>query len=261
MTFSLDDFSLAGKVAIVTGAGARANSIGEAYACGLALAGASVLIADLDAKGADRVAARIVAERGSAYGVAVDITDPRSVKAMTDAAIGHFGGIDILVNNAALMVEVERTPVSQVPIESWNRVLAVNVTGALNCAQAVIPTMIERGGGKIVNQVSAGAFPPWGIYGVSKLALTGLTTALAKELGRKNINVNAIAPGMTDSSAGVSLTPEGSPLRTLLQTLAAGNPDGATADLVGALILLCSKAGRWIHGQTLHVDGGWVMRP
>jgi len=261
MAQSLDAFSLDGKVAIVTGAGARANSIGEAYAIALAEAGASIVVADLSEGGAQSVADTIVEKGGQAVGVKVDITDESSVAAMAERAGQVFGGVDILVNNAALMVEIERRPVSQTPLDEWNRVMNVNVTGALNCAKAVIPGMLARGGGKIVNQVSGGAFPPWGIYGISKLALVGLTTALAREVGRKGINVNAIAPGMTDSSAGASLTPPDSPLYRLLDKLALGNPAGRTVDLAGALLLLCSSAGDWIHGQVLHVDGGWVVRP
>lgn len=259
--FSLDAFRLDGKVAIVTGAGARKNSIGEAYANGLAAAGAAVVVADLDVDGAGRVAQAIVEAGGQASATRVDITDQASVRAMAAFARQTFGGVDILVNNAALMVDVDFTPSTQISIESWNRVMAVNVTGALICAQAVVPMMRERGGGKIVNQVSAGAFPAVGAYGVSKLALVGVTTSLAKELGRDNINVNAIAPGMTASEAGSSLTPDGSPLPTLLKMICAMRPRGEPDELVGALLLLCSPAGAWITGQVLHVDGGWIIQP
>lgn len=256
MTFTLDGFSLKGKVAIVTGAGARPNSIGEAYAKGLAAAGANVVVADLDAGGAERVAAAIGAQ---AIGVGVDITDPASAAAMVAAAKAKFGGVDILVNNAALMVEVGRNPAIATPIDHWNKVMAVNVTGALNCAQAVVGSMRERGGGKIINQASAGAFPAGGVYGITKLAIVGLTTALAKELGPDNIQVNCIAPGMTRSEAGLSLTPEDSPLVRLVGMLAP-KPRGEPEDLVGPLLMLCSRAGDWMTGQTLNVDGGWVMR-
>lgn len=259
--FSLDDFKLDGKVAIVTGAGARQNSIGEHYAKGLAAAGAAVVVADLDGAGAERVAGEIASAGGRAKGVRVDITDPASAAAMVEAARSAFGGVDILVNNAALMIDMDHSSATRMPIETWNRIMAVNVTGALICAQAAVPLMRERGGGKIVNQTSAGAFPATSVYGVSKLSLVALTTALAFELGRDNINVNAIAPGMTASGAGSMMTPDGSPLPEMLKMITAMRPRGAPDELVGALMLLCSPAGAWITGQVLHVDGGWIVRP
>jgi NAD(P)-dependent dehydrogenase (short-subunit alcohol dehydrogenase family) len=261
MSFTLDQFRLDGKVAIVTGAGARRNSIGEAYAQGLAAAGASIVVADLDKAGAERIAHELRERGHKAIGVGVDITDPSSASAMALAAEHEYGGVDILVNNAALMLEIERVKAIDLPLSAWNRVMNVNLTGALICCQAVVPMMRKRGGGKIVNQVSGGAFPPAGVYGISKLGLVGLTTTLAKELGPDRINVNAIAPGMTDSDAGKALTPEGSPFRTMLTSLCALRAQGSTAELVGALCLICSQAGDWISGQVLHVDGGWVMRP
>ena len=261
MTFSLNQFSLKNKVAIVTGAGGRGNSIGRAYAFGLANAGASIVVADLNGEGAERVASEINASGGKAIAVQVDITSPSSVKAMTDTTVNAFGGIDILVNNAALMVEIGDQMTIDVDIDSWNKTLAVNLTGALNCAQAVVPFMKQRQGGKIINQVSGGAFPASTMYGVSKLALVGLTTTLARELGPSNINVNAIAPGIVNSDAGKSLTPSDAPFRQALEMACALRVDGQPDELVGALILLCSEAGAWMTGQVLHVDGGWVIRP
>jgi NAD(P)-dependent dehydrogenase (short-subunit alcohol dehydrogenase family) len=260
MTFSLSDFRLDGKVAIVTGAGGRPNSIGEAYCLGLAAAGAKVVAADLNGDGAGSVADRVKAAGGEAVGVQVDITDPRSAEAMVGAVTAAFGGVDILVNNAALMVEL-RDPAMTIPIEAWNRAFAVNLTGALNCSRAVAPAMQARGGGRIVNQVSGGAYPAFSVYGVTKLALVGLTTTLARELGPAKINVNAIAPGMTASSAGDSLTPAGGPFRSMVEAVAAIRAQGQTDDLVGPLLLLCSQAGDWMTGQVLHVDGGWILRP
>jgi len=261
MSFALDQYRLDGKVAIVTGAGGRGNSIGRAYAMGLASAGASVVVADLNAEGAGRVSDEIVAAGGSAIAVGVDITHPESVRALAAAAKQAFGGVDILVNNAALMAELGSSMAADIPIEEWNRIMDVNVTGALNCVQAVVPLMREQGGGKIVNQTSGGAFPAISIYGISKLALVGLTTTLARQLGRENINVNAIAPGNTTSDAGRQLTPDDSPFIKFLEASVAMRVRGAPDELVGSLLLLCSPAGDWITGQVLHVDGGWVLRP
>jgi len=261
MSFSLDQFRLSDKVAIVTGAGGRGNSIGRAYALGLAGAGAAVVVADLNGEGAQRVASEIVEAGGKAIGVQVDITQPESAAKMVAAATAAFGGVDILVNNAALMAELASTTAIDIPLEDWNRIMNVNLTGALICAKAVVPVMRQRGGGKIVNQVSGGAFPAMGAYGISKLALVGLTTTLARQLGREKINVNAIAPGNTTSDAGRQLTPDDSPFVKFLEMSVAMRVRGAPDELVGALLLLCSSAGDWITGQVIHVDGGWILRP
>jgi NAD(P)-dependent dehydrogenase (short-subunit alcohol dehydrogenase family) len=261
MAVTQDLFSLAGRVAIVTGAGGREGGIGEAYASALAAFGASVVVADINADGAAAAAERLRGAGAKALGVAVDITDPASVRAMTDRAVAEFGGVDILVNNAALMVEILRVGTSTIDLETWNRILAVNLTGALLCSQAVAPIMRERGWGRIVNQSSAGAYPALSVYGITKLALVGLTTALAQELGRSNITVNAIAPGITNSGAGESMRAAPSKWSQMVAETCPTRAHGAPDELVGALLYLCSEAGSWTTGQVLHVDGGVVMRP
>ena len=184
---------------------------------GLANAGASVVVADINEAGAKAVADEINAAGGKAIGVRVDITDPASARAMAEAATAAFGGVDILVNNAALMAELGMLHVADVALEEWNRILEVNLTGALICSQAVIPSMRARGGGRIVNQTSGGAFPATSIYGIGKLALVGLTTTLARQLGKEGINVNAIAPGNVTSDAGKMLVPDESPFIKFLE--------------------------------------------
>ncbi len=261
MAFDFKQFRLDGKVAIVTGAGGRGNSIGRAYALGLAHAGAALVVADLHLAGAQAVADEIVASGGKAIAVQVDVADPASTRAMADAAEAAFGGTDILVNNAALMAELGNLQVADIALDDWNRVLSVNLNGALLCSQAVIPSMLARGGGRIVNQTSGGAFPAASVYGIGKLALVGLTTTLARQLGRHNITANAIAPGNVTTDAGKQLVPDDSPFLKFLQMNVATRAQGGPDELVGALLLLCSEAGAWITGQTLHIDGGWVIRP
>jgi NAD(P)-dependent dehydrogenase (short-subunit alcohol dehydrogenase family) len=261
MTFTTDQFRLNGKVAIVTGAGGRGNSIGRAYAMGLAAAGASVVVADLNQAGAQAVADEIVAAGGKAIGMRVDVADEASTLALAASAISAFGGVDILVNNAALMVDVSYDSIDSVSLDAWNKAFAVNTTGAMLCARAVAPSMRERGGGRIVNQASGGAFPATSLYGITKIALVGLTTALAKQYGKAGITVNAIAPGNVMSDAGKMLVPDDSPFIQFLQATCAGRPRGEPDELVGTLLLLCSEAGAWITGQTIHVDGGWILRP
>ncbi len=261
MAFTLDQFRLDGKVAVITGAGGRGNSIGRAYALGLSNAGASIVVADLNGEGAKAVAEEIVAGGRNAIGVQVDVSDETSTLAMGKAAIEAFGGVDILVNNAALMVDVSYDNAETVSMDAWNKAFAVNVNGALLCARAVIPSMRERRGGRIINQTSGGAFPASGLYGITKIALVGLTTSLAKQFGKDGITCNAIAPGNVKSDAGKMLVPDDSPFIQMLKMTCAIHPRGEPEELVGAAVLLCSEAGKWITGQVLHVDGGWVMRP
>lgn len=261
MAFSIDQFRLDGKVAIVTGAGGRGNSIGRAYALGLAQAGAAVVVADLNEAGAQAIAAEITSAGGKAVGVKVDVAEEASTMAMAVAAAAAFGGVDILVNNAALMVDISYDNCETISLDNWNRAFCVNLNGALLCSRAVIPSMRARGGGRIVNQTSGGAFPATGLYGISKLALVGLTTTLAKQFGKDKITCNAIAPGNVTSDAGKALVPDDSPFIKFLEMACAIHPRGAPDALVGTLLLLCSPAGEWITGQTIHVDGGWVMRP
>lgn len=259
--FTNEEFDLTGKVAIVTGAGGRGNSIGRAYSVALANAGASIVVADLNGEGAQKVADEIMELGGEAVAVQVDISDTASVQAMVEVAKQTFGGVDILVNNAALMVEMGASPMMTTDKSQFDKFIAVNVWGAINCTQAVAHSMAARGGGAVVNQVSAGAFPAQSLYGVTKLALVGVTTALATELGHQNIRVNAIAPGLAKTDAGLSMT---SGDIAWVQAVVDRCPIPArdTPDaLCGALLLLVSDAGRWMTAQTLHIDGGWVMRP
>lgn len=261
MAFAMDQFRLDGKVAVVTGAGGRGNSIGRAYALGLAEAGAAVVVADLNHDGAQAVAEEIISAGGKAIAAQVDVADEAATLSMAAAATKAFGGIDILVNNAALMVDISYDNCETISMEAWNRAFAVNLNGALLCARACIPSMRARGGGRIVNQTSGGAFPASGLYGISKLALVGLTTTLAKQFGKQGITCNAIAPGNVKSDAGKMLVPDDSPFIKFLEATCAMRPRGEPDELVGALLLLCSPAGEWITGQTIHVDGGWILRP
>jgi NAD(P)-dependent dehydrogenase (short-subunit alcohol dehydrogenase family) len=137
----------------------------------------------------------------------------------------------------------------------------VNLNGAYLCSRSAVPHMRARGGGRIINQTSGGAYPPATVYGITKIALVGLTVALARELGPDQITVNALAPGLTDSAAGKSLVPEGSPFREMMKQAVAMRPFGVPDDLAGPLLLLAAPAGAWVTGQVLHVDGGWILRP
>jgi NAD(P)-dependent dehydrogenase (short-subunit alcohol dehydrogenase family) len=245
---------LSGSVAIVTGAG---GGIGRAYCRAFAGAGASVVVADIGEEGAKEVAAEIEASGTRALAARVDVSDEESVQSMAAATLERFGRIDVLVNNAALMAEIGPPDLMALSMETWARVFAVNTTGPLLCARAVVPAMRDQGYGKIINQVSGGAFKPSGVYGASKLALVSLTASLAYQLAPSGIRVNAIAPGYVNTEAGRAAA---SPESRLAIERTVPFPFGEPEDLCGALLFLASHASDWVTGQTLGVDGGWVPR-
>ena len=245
-----------GKVAIVTGAG---QGIGEAYAKGLASEGASVVIAEINEAQGRRVADEIASARGKAKFVRVDVASEESTRAMAAATVEAFGGIDYLVNNAAIYHGMQIAPLITVDWAYYERFMSVNMNGALLCTRACYQSMAKRGGGAIVNQSSTAAWMSIGYYGIAKLALNGLTQSLARELGPMKIRVNAIAPGPTDTDATRSIVP-GEILKHILAQMPlprVGKPD----DIVGACLFLLSDAAAWITGQVLNVDGGQIMRP
>jgi len=180
------------KVAIVTGA---AGGIGEAYARRLAVEGANVVVADVAEEQGEKVAAEITAsEGGDAHFVRVDISDPASTSAMAEATVERFGGIDLLVNNAAIYGDMEFDMLLTVDWDYYRKIMDVNMHGALLCTRAVYKHMTRRGGGAIVNQSSTAAWLYSGFYGLAKVGINGLTQQLAHELGGRNIRINAIVP-------------------------------------------------------------------
>jgi NAD(P)-dependent dehydrogenase (short-subunit alcohol dehydrogenase family) len=249
-------YDFTGKVAIVTGAG---RGIGRAYAEGLARAGASVVVADIDEDSAREVAGIIAATGAGAEPVGVDVSSPGSAEAMAARAVERFGGIDFLVNNAAIFGGMKLDFLLTVDWEYLERFLAVNLTGALVCIRACHTAMARRGGGAIVNQSSTAAYLYAGYYGWAKAGVNSLTQQLAHELGSMNIRVNAIAPGPTDTEAARSVVPE-SYMRELIGSLALKR-QGEPEDLVGMCLFLLSDEARWITGHIFNVDGGQVMRP
>ncbi|MFN2539551.1 MAG: SDR family oxidoreductase [Mycobacteriales bacterium] len=257
MSYAHELFDLSGKVAVITGG---AGGIGVVYADALCQAGAAVVVADVNADAAGKTAQQLVDKGHRAVAAQVDVTSAESAAAMAATAVEAFGGVDILINNAAIMTDLPPYALSNMPVPEWDRVFNVNLRGPLLCTQAVLESMTGRGGGRIINGLSAGAFMAGGIYGVSKYALHSLTANLAMELGSRGINVNGIAPGLVDADSGYVSLPKDSPFRDAIAATIPGKKSGPPEDLVGTLLLLCSKAGEWITGQTISVDGGWVMR-
>jgi NAD(P)-dependent dehydrogenase (short-subunit alcohol dehydrogenase family) len=245
---------LAGKVAIVTGG---AKGIGFAVAEALAARGAAVVIADVE--GAEAAAAKLRSKEARATGVAVDVASETDTAKMAAAATSAFGGIDILVNNAAIFTSLTPRPFEEIDPADWRRVMDVNTTGVFLCARAVLPAMKAGGGGRIVNISSGVAFKgnPWfSHYVASKGAVLSFTRALATELGRHNVLVNSVAPGFTLSD-GVVANPAlvaGAREPSLRGRVLAR--DMTPADVVGAVAFFAGPDSAFITGQTLVVDGG-----
>lgn len=241
------------KTAIVTGAG---GGIGEAYARALHAAGANVVVAELNEE-AGRAVAESLGDRG--LFVRTDVGDPDSTDAMAAATVERFGGVDHLVNNAAIFGDMELAGLTTVDYDYLDRFMKVNLMGALHCTRSVMGPMREGGGGAIVNQSSTASWMGIsGFYGLAKAGLNFLTTSLAHELAHHKIRINAIAPGPTDTAAMNKQVPDAfhEPLVNSLAIKRLGTPD----DHVGPVLFLLSDEARWITGHILAVDGGQITR-
>ncbi len=247
----MTDLGLAGKSALVTGA---AGGLGLAFAEGLARAGARVTIADINAAAAEK-AAESLAIHGGALALKVDVSDESSVQAMVEQMVATQGGVDVLINNAAIYAGLKRKPFFEIPVEEWDRVMGVNVKGAFLCAKTVYPHMKSRGG-KIINVASATVFsgsPLWMHYVASKGGVIAMTRVMARELGEYGINVNAIAPGFTLTEASKAAIEDAGNYGVERGAIRrAAQP----ADMVGACLWLASPLSDFVTGQTIVVDGG-----
>jgi 3-oxoacyl-[acyl-carrier protein] reductase len=246
------------KVVIVTG-GAR--GLGRAYAQAMAAEGAAVVAGDIRDT-ADTVAA-IEAAGGRALGLELDVTDMASCQAMAERAIEAFGRIDVLVNNAALYGDISGGRFDQLSDDQWDNVMNVNVKGVWQCCKACVPAIAEAGGGSIINISSLAATygMPYALdYATSKAAVIGLTRSLSRELGRKWIRVNAVAPSAVLTEGTNEFMGEFK--EKSLAAIAAGQSlksNLETDDMVGTIIYLASDASKFVTGQTIMVDGGTVL--
>ena len=244
-----------GKIAIVTGAG---QGIGEAYAKALAREGAAVVVADINGEKGRAVAAEITSGGGRATFVETDVSSPESADELAVRTLSEFGGIDYLINNAAIFAGMRRETLLNVDYAYYKRFMEVNMNGVLIVTRAVYKHIAARGGGAIVNQSSSAAYEAGNYYKIAKTGVNAITIGLAKELGPMNIRINGIAPGPTDTMATrTSVPPE------RLQALLANLPlrrIGTTQDIVNTCLFLLSDEASWVTGQTWCVDGGTVLR-
>jgi 3-oxoacyl-[acyl-carrier protein] reductase len=241
--------AFAGKVVLITG-GAR--NLGRAMGTAFATAGASIAInARAQRRELAETIAAIEAVGGKAISCIADVTDRAGVDRMVEAIIERFGRLDILINNA---VTHATKPFLELSVEDWRAPITVTLDGTFHCTQAVVPAMIRTGGGSIINM--GGLFghmpiPNRAPTAAAKAGLAGLTRALALELAAHNINVNCVAPGPTN-------TVRASPFQFDVKSIPFGR-FAEPAEIVSAVMMLCGHDGRFITGQTIHVNGGLFM--
>ncbi|HWS48144.1 MAG TPA: glucose 1-dehydrogenase [Acidimicrobiia bacterium] len=249
-----------GKVAIVTGAG---SGIGRATARLLAAEGARVTVADIAGEPAARVVGEIAANGGVARAQVVDVADAGAVAAMVEDTVDEYGRLDILHNNAAAL---DRNGVDQdvvtMDLDTWDRVLAVNLTGPMLGCRYAIPRMLEHGGGAIVNTASAAAFygsHSLAAYGTSKAGLIALTRYIATAYGERGIRCNAVAPGVVVPKATQDALggPMGTRLRRYTSSHLVGRL-GYPSEIAAAVAYLASDDAAFVTGAVLRVDGGFT---
>ncbi|BAN02316.1 SDR family NAD(P)-dependent oxidoreductase [Ilumatobacter coccineus] len=244
--------SLNGKIVLVTGSGA---GIGRALAERFAGQGCSVVVNDLDQDAADATAASIVADGGTAIGIAADVSNGDEVAAMFDRIVDEFDGIDVLVNNAGLVSPMLHF--FEADEAWWRRIIDVNLTGHFLCSHRAARLMAKAGGGSIINMSSGGATKAhrsFTAYDASKGGIEALTRAMALDLGPYNVRVNALMPGSIDTSgldmAQRKLRGENVPLGRI----------GEPSDMTGAALFLASDDATYITGDVIRIDGGMLAQ-
>ncbi len=246
-------FDLTGKRALVTGA---THGIGMAIACGLAEAGAEIVVNDLSQEKLDNALKEYAAKGVKAHGFVFDVTDEPAVKAYVEKIEKEIGPIDILVNNAGI---IKRIPVLDMDVKDWRQVLDIDLTGPFIMAKQVGKYMVNRQAGKIINlcsMMSELGRETVSAYAAAKGGLKMLTRNLASEWGRYNIQTNGIGPGYIATSQTAPLREPGHPFNDFIIGRTPAQRWGTPEDLIGAAIFLSSRASDFVNGHVLYVDGG-----
>jgi NAD(P)-dependent dehydrogenase (short-subunit alcohol dehydrogenase family) len=247
-----DLFDLTDKIAIITGGG---SGIGRRIALAFAEYGAKSIIADINQEAATLVKSEINARGGKAIPLRVDVTQPEEVEGMVNVALDSFGRIDVLFNNAGISI---RGPAESFPLEDWNRVIAINLTGMFLCAQSVGKVMIKQGGGKIINTASVSAVlghPGNLAYAAAKHGVVGMTKVMAVEWAKYGVSVNCIGPGIIQTPLTAKALEDPKKYHELVSKVPMGRL-GEPDDLIGAVIFLASQASNYVTGQAIYVEGG-----
>lgn len=247
-------FDLSGDIAVVTG-GSR--GIGKAIVYALASAGATVIIADVDESNGQQICDELSANGLQAEMVKTDITESKNVEALMKYIVDKYGKLDVLVNNAGILGDVSITEISD---QDWSRLMSVNLTGAFYCCRAAVRHMLEKRKGKIINIASTGGkqgFPLAGVhYCASKGGIMALTRQLAIQVSPQGIHVNAVAPGTTETEMIKNRSEE--KRKYIISKIPVGRM-GRPEDTAAAVLFLASKAGDYITGETIDVNGGLYM--
>jgi 3-oxoacyl-[acyl-carrier protein] reductase len=245
------------KVVLITGAG---SGLGRESAIELAGEGSRIAVMDTNLEGAVETVALITKAGGDAFAVQGDVADSASVQAMVATVLNHFGTIDILVNNAGVVGELK--PVHEVSEESWDFVMGVDMKGVFLCSKYVIPTMLAKGKGVIINIASVSGFlaSATGVeYTSAKHGVTGLTKQLAYDYGHLGIRSIAIGPGVIETPLTKDWTCEGGPFHELTMDAPAGRY-GRPIDVARLVCFLASDEADFMHGHTIPIDGGSIIR-
>jgi 3-oxoacyl-[acyl-carrier protein] reductase len=263
---------LDGKVAVVTGAG-RMRSIGRPIAVELARAGCDVVLTGTGRapdryppeektagwRDIDSVADEIRALGRRATALVSNVADVNAVEALADAVLAEYGRVDIVVNNAGSARGVDRVPVVDLPLDVWRNVIDINLHGTFYMSRTFAQRLIAQGQGGVIINISSigGKMMPANAaaYAASKAAIHSLTSSMAKELGRYNIRVNAVCPGIIDTSR-MDDVPRGDPWNQLVQNNVPLGRAGTGEDIAWNCVYLCSDQGSWVSGQSWNVDGG-----
>jgi 3-oxoacyl-[acyl-carrier protein] reductase len=246
---------LEGRVAVVTGGG---GGLAEGICARLARDGAAIACADVSLEKAEGVAGPVAGGGGRSLAVEVDVSEKASVENMVERVVAEFGGVDVLVNNAAIY---PLRPWTEIEEEEWDRVMAVNLKGYFLCARAAYPHIKERGHGRVINVASITFFMGWSgflDYVSSKGAIVGFTRTLAREVGPDGITVNAISPGAFPTDAE-RVHPDQEALNHRILEQQSLKRRGTPEDVGDLAAFLASDSSSFITGQTIGIDGGWMM--